>query len=172
MRLYDGTYAADIKMCEFNKLSNSHGPDFSKDFFEAGHLDYSEMLDAYKVKDTKYCIEQALEWGSESEHNHVWYKLLSMGRCSVINKKPIEVYSVVDPSINKLDKIAILMEAGLTKSEAGNAIFRNTVLIVKDDTEELLNFYDCKSDELDEYLQNAYSHVCYKGYWYYIERFF
>ena len=56
MKLYDSKRMVAIEMREGNKL------DWSQDFFEVGKLAYSEYLDAYKVEDVDYCIEQAMDW--------------------------------------------------------------------------------------------------------------
>ena len=60
MRLYDGKKMVNIEMN--NWTGNGYTPDWSQDFFESGKLDYSEYLDAYKVEDVDYCIEQAMDW--------------------------------------------------------------------------------------------------------------
>lgn len=60
MRIYDGKKMADIQMNTWN--GREYTPDWSKDFFEAGNLQYDEDMEAYLVQDVDYCIEQANDW--------------------------------------------------------------------------------------------------------------
>lgn len=57
MKLTDGTRTISIQMQTWN--GNGYSQDYSKDFFEAGSLEYDEKKDAYIVEDVDYCIEQA-----------------------------------------------------------------------------------------------------------------
>ena len=62
MKLTDGKRIIEIKMKNRNYKTNNYGPDFSKEFFKAGSLEYSEKDQAYKVKDVEYCIEQVKDF--------------------------------------------------------------------------------------------------------------
>lgn len=59
-KLTDGKKTVEItmKMWKYGQYT----PDWSNDFFEVGGLEYDEELDAYKVNDVDYCIEQAEDW--------------------------------------------------------------------------------------------------------------
>ena len=59
-KLTDGKKTVDIEMMVWE--GNGYTPDWSKDFFEVGNLEYDEKLEAYKVRDVDYCIEQASDW--------------------------------------------------------------------------------------------------------------
>lgn len=59
-RLTDGKKTVDIEMMVWE--GNGYAPDWSKDFFEVGNLEYDEKLEAYKVRDVEYSIEQANDW--------------------------------------------------------------------------------------------------------------
>ena len=56
MRMTDGKRTIEIQM------TANGDPDWSKDFFNAGSLDYDESTDTYKVEDVEWCIEQAHDW--------------------------------------------------------------------------------------------------------------
>lgn len=60
MRLFDGKNLISIEMN--NWTGNGYTPDWSNDFFEAGSLPYDEDVEAYRVDDVDYCIEQAMDW--------------------------------------------------------------------------------------------------------------
>lgn len=61
MKLTDGKKTVEIRMCVWE--GNRYSPDFSNDFFEnAGYLPYDDEIDAYKVEDVDYCIDQARDW--------------------------------------------------------------------------------------------------------------
>ena len=59
-KLTDGKRIATITMKTWD--GSSWGPDWSDDFFAVGGLEYDEDLNAYKVEDVLYCIEQANDW--------------------------------------------------------------------------------------------------------------
>ena len=59
-RLTDGKKIAEIEMMV--REGSGYTPDLSYDFFEVGNLEYDEKLEAYKVKDVDYCIDQANDW--------------------------------------------------------------------------------------------------------------
>lgn len=56
IRLADGEHITTITMIE------GDGIDYSADFFSVGSLPYDSELDAYKVKDVDYCLDQAEDW--------------------------------------------------------------------------------------------------------------
>ena len=60
MKLYDRKKMINIEMN--NWTGNGYTPDWSIDFFEAGGLQYDELMDVYMVEDVDYCIEQAMDW--------------------------------------------------------------------------------------------------------------
>lgn len=60
MKLYDGEKIVSIEMYE--REGDWMPPEWSKDFFDAGRLEYDEDLDAYMVQDVDYCVEQANDW--------------------------------------------------------------------------------------------------------------
>ena len=59
-RLTDGKKTVEIEMMVWE--GNGYTPDWSNDFFEVGSLEYDEELEAYKVEDVDYCIDQAADW--------------------------------------------------------------------------------------------------------------
>lgn len=78
-RLTDGKKTVEIEMMVWE--GSSYTPDWSYDFFEVGSLEYDEELEAYKVKDVDYCIDQAAAWrkstgdfsdGEPNENNTVF----------------------------------------------------------------------------------------------------
>lgn len=85
-RLTDGRRILEIAMNNWTK--NDYTPDWSADFFEVGCLHYNEELVAYEVEDVDYCVNQALDWESntgdyfdydadpeEVESRNVYYRL-------------------------------------------------------------------------------------------------
>lgn len=59
-RLYDGKNIVEITMNTWT--GEEYTPDWSSDFFMVGCLRYIAEVDAYEVKDTQYCIDQAEDW--------------------------------------------------------------------------------------------------------------
>lgn len=58
-RLFDGKKILEIEMTEWTP--NGYTQDWSGEFFEISKLHYNSKLDAYKVADVEYCIEQAID---------------------------------------------------------------------------------------------------------------
>ena len=59
-RLIDGKKIAEIEMMVWE--GSGYNPDWSHDFYEVGNLEYDAELDAYKVADVDYSIDQARDW--------------------------------------------------------------------------------------------------------------
>lgn len=70
MKMTDGSRTIEISMKVWN--GSGYGPDWSKDFFDAGLLLYNEESDAYTVENVDYCVEMAKEWEEEEEDNTVF----------------------------------------------------------------------------------------------------
>ena len=62
MKLFDNTRTVEITMREWDNRYSTATLDWSRDFYEAGGLEYDEERDAYKVDDVGYCIDMAHDW--------------------------------------------------------------------------------------------------------------
>ena len=81
MKIYDGKKLVEIKMMTWKQ---AYTPDWSIDFFDAGSLEYDEKLDAYRVKDVDYCIDQANDWADgvgDFSEDHDLVEVLQGNRC-------------------------------------------------------------------------------------------
>lgn len=76
MKLTDGKKTIEIQMKVWDKYNGGYGPDWSRDFFDAGCLPHDEETEVYTVQDVDYCIEQANEWANEDENNDVFVEEL------------------------------------------------------------------------------------------------
>ena len=63
-RLTDGEKTVEITMC--NWTGSGWTPDWSNDFFVTGALPYDEESNTYRVPDVDYCVEQAMDWRSNT----------------------------------------------------------------------------------------------------------
>lgn len=63
-RLTDGKIILEITMN--NWIGDGFTPDWSAEFYDVGCLHYNAELDAYQVKDVDYCVNQALDWQSNT----------------------------------------------------------------------------------------------------------
>lgn len=61
-RLTDGRRTLEINMADWEPEKLTYTPDWSRDFFEVGNLDYDEEKDAYRVWDVEFALEYALDW--------------------------------------------------------------------------------------------------------------
>lgn len=59
-RFTDGFRFLEISMKTWS--DGQYSPDFSGDFFEVGGLPYEADVNAYKVADLDYLVEQAGDW--------------------------------------------------------------------------------------------------------------
>lgn len=60
MRMTDGKRTVEITIQYWD--GSGYGPDWSRDYFNAGTVPYDEETDTYTVESVDYCIDMATDW--------------------------------------------------------------------------------------------------------------
>lgn len=59
IRLTDGFATVTIEMKTWDERNQCYTPDRAPEFFDVGGLPFNRSMQAYKVKNVSYCLEQA-----------------------------------------------------------------------------------------------------------------